>query len=1611
MPSPTRWYQFLGRTASEDAADGGRGDSPAAGSSTAAVKQEKTDPPRGAAAVGNRSSPPRGGANEGQRGNADGVGKGASTGSGPEEGMGPTSTSTGRAAAAGASAAAAAASTAAAAPGPTLHEVLQVLARCDSGDDGSHFSFATARSLFSGRTAAEGKNRSSDGGTDSISRGGGTAAAAAAAGIQSGKSSVAAAASSQKVGDTTGTRTMTRNDDAGLDGGKAKMKHLVKKEKTQGKKQEAGTKATVTRATRTVEAAGAAAPKEVTTGATKAVGEDKLQSDFLVQDTTSSRSKIAMENIEGTEGVEKGKIRSDSDDGSKTPAAGTRSSSDPSNSNGTDAVTAAAVATVAAAVAASERMLRSDAETSKAIVDSSDGQDAKAAIVTPETDLYGQVVDDATVESAAPTQAHRDNNEEISDDNDASIPNTRPPGVLNDADRSSEEKEDTDEMWQREVGRVRAAQQAGWLLPSPELAAAATNPQSDEPVVAGAPLSRTYGVKRSAVPPVQWNTPGSTSVYNAAVTTAHHLSRVLAPPQRQGMPNVVEEESRSTEKCREESHSPKVATAHCIPSPEAKSVASRDSSIPRSDSIQLATLTAKAKNSTAPHQLGGNMHQKREETRKEAARLAAGYDIREGRAIAAREKKKKSKSEARKKGRSEPKAKKKKNRWNRKARHKERKEVARSTAVPRSPQPSQSPFHGTNVGSKPDVSPDLNAQEYTVRMKKPVGITLGPLERECTPKRGACVVSKLPCSLASTMDQIRIGDMLVAVDGKSVDGVAFDDVIDLIRRSPGEVSLTFIGIVSYLYRLHSSLMDQGDDDANPVEPVSLLAFVANRRDRHQANVDHSTRARSIDSVYDGNSGMERDEADGNSASPLEFSKTHLEGKRRKEETDKSEEVIAGTDTANTTDTRTQVGTTEKTPPKKKRGRPRTKAVVNRPNSQAKLGGKVSRSRTRGRPPKADVDNIYAGPTGAKAEVETAEEPPPKKKRGRPRTKAVVNRPNSQAKLGGKVSRSRTRGRPPKADVDNIFADPTDAKAQEETREAPPPKKKRGRPRKDVVVDGSNSQAQAPTVMSERRGRNVTTEKTTIVGSNAPPVNSLCPILPDDEWITVWTKLENSGWTSKQGSGLIDVYYVLPGRSAKKGVAGVDFFTSREAIQEYCEINYKWDRAGFEKRLQDKWRPYKPTVPFAYEDFDEQKKKHFREKRARSFSPLASPGHIRTKAQASSVQPPLSVAPEEGLAWSEDRRVLSPNDTSHTRYCIVVGCMRVRKTGCQGMCAAHGTKTQEASIPPAYCKCKVGRCNETREYGKGGMCLLHWNEYHDAFASYDSGPDPRVASCRRRRCDAKLTIPARAKHGEGLNCSNPNCTPRSGAYSHKYCGICDEVSGASTFATKHFHFSEGRLPKERRVRDAADEQYDSAARKAKIAAAHTGEENDDTQPNALLDPMNVAMSEFGLEGEGALKEAEPSFEVELDESPPPRKRRGRPPGSKNSKRRRRPDWAKNPSSRNSFPDDVALDESCETEEDEVSVLKRERDMASFDVKVYRLQANAYKGELNTQKEILASRTKEMERKSKDLESIQTQVDEKNRMLQAIRRLLPSAEEVVPEKRAQIEAILDLMGNDS
>ncbi|KAL9185717.1 hypothetical protein ACHAXT_003494 [Thalassiosira profunda] len=78
--------------------------------------------------------------------------------------------------------------------------------------------------------------------------------------------------------------------------------------------------------------------------------------------------------------------------------------------------------------------------------------------------------------------------------------------------------------------------------------------------------------------------------------------------------------------------------------------------------------------------------------------------------------------------------------------------------------------------------------------------------------------------------------------------------------------------------------------------------------------------------------------------------------------------------------------------------------------------------------------------------------------------------------------------------------------------------------------------------------------------DVPPLK--LAIEPDEPWRDAWEKMRKSGWSWKQGSGLmVDYYYIKPGRSTKAGIKGQDYFESEDDARAFARRNYGWKGDG------------------------------------------------------------------------------------------------------------------------------------------------------------------------------------------------------------------------------------------------------------------------------------------------------------------------------------------------------------------------------------------------------------------------------------------------------------------
>ena len=72
-----------------------------------------------------------------------------------------------------------------------------------------------------------------------------------------------------------------------------------------------------------------------------------------------------------------------------------------------------------------------------------------------------------------------------------------------------------------------------------------------------------------------------------------------------------------------------------------------------------------------------------------------------------------------------------------------------------------------------------------------------------------------------------------------------------------------------------------------------------------------------------------------------------------------------------------------------------------------------------------------------------------------------------------------------------------------------------------------------------------------------PEVTCTPIRRNEEWAIVWEKLLYSGWRWQKGSGLIDYFYIKPGKNAIGGTEGMDYFVAEEDVRAFVEEKYGW----------------------------------------------------------------------------------------------------------------------------------------------------------------------------------------------------------------------------------------------------------------------------------------------------------------------------------------------------------------------------------------------------------------------------------------------------------------------
>eukprot|EP01082_Thalassiosira_pseudonana_P006795 g14998.t1 g14998 contig21:322255-325611(+) len=78
--------------------------------------------------------------------------------------------------------------------------------------------------------------------------------------------------------------------------------------------------------------------------------------------------------------------------------------------------------------------------------------------------------------------------------------------------------------------------------------------------------------------------------------------------------------------------------------------------------------------------------------------------------------------------------------------------------------------------------------------------------------------------------------------------------------------------------------------------------------------------------------------------------------------------------------------------------------------------------------------------------------------------------------------------------------------------------------------------------------------------NVPPLN--VRINPNESWRSAWEKMLQSGWTWKEGKGLMmDYYFIKPGCKISTGVDKKDYFSDRKTLECFMRRNYGWNGAS------------------------------------------------------------------------------------------------------------------------------------------------------------------------------------------------------------------------------------------------------------------------------------------------------------------------------------------------------------------------------------------------------------------------------------------------------------------
>jgi len=140
------------------------------------------------------------------------------------------------------------------------------------------------------------------------------------------------------------------------------------------------------------------------------------------------------------------------------------------------------------------------------------------------------------------------------------------------------------------------------------------------------------------------------------------------------------------------------------------------------------------------------------------------------------------------------------------------------------------------------------------------------------------------------------------------------------------------------------------------------------------------------------------------------------------------------------------------------------------------------------------------------------------------------------------------------------------------------KKKVGKAKTDKKANAHKKVVAKKTPTSKKKTSGASSMAVTpapAIDPNAPKIRGT-PIYRADHWVTVWDKLEYTGWKRVLGSDLMtDYFYILPHaakwwKKSNKGKEGVDYFTREEDVRGYCAKTYGWDPEGAEKaRMKEK----------------------------------------------------------------------------------------------------------------------------------------------------------------------------------------------------------------------------------------------------------------------------------------------------------------------------------------------------------------------------------------------------------------------------------------------------------